>query len=371
MHVSQEASGMAARRFSILLVLATVSTSMGASYRTQNFVIEAPTPEIAQQVGQYAEHYRKEKAMQWLGQEMAPWAQACPVYVKITHGGAGGATSFVYSQGQVMGQQMEISGSLDRLLNSVLPHEVTHTVFAYYFRRPVPRWADEGGSVLSEDDAERDRHDVLVRQILNTPGREIPLRRLFQLTEYPDDVMSLYAEGFSVSSFLVGNKDRATFLAFVNSATREGWDSASKRYYGYENVDALERAWHQHLIATKRQPAQYARNPGPTESEQPNRMVVRLTAPPVPPLQENPSSSMIIRGQAPEGDWNRDGWSRPRSTPEGRPTSMQNQYRSEPFPPPSGAVMLGMPQALPQPTGTAVQLGVPTAMPAPISGYQR
>ncbi len=50
---------------------------------------------------------------------------------------------------------MNIEGPLDRLLSSVLPHEITHTVFAHYFRTPVPRWADEGGSVLSEDDLER------------------------------------------------------------------------------------------------------------------------------------------------------------------------------------------------------------------------
>ena len=43
-------------------------------------------------------------------------------------------------------------GPASALKNSVLPHEVTHTVFAHHFRQPVPRWADEGGSVYSEDD---------------------------------------------------------------------------------------------------------------------------------------------------------------------------------------------------------------------------
>ncbi len=154
-------------------------------YRTPNFVVEAPTPEIAQQVGQYAEHYRKEKAMQWLGQEMPQWPEPCPLHVTVTMNGSGGATSFAFDHGHILGQDMHIEGSLDRLLASVLPHEVTHTVFAYYFRQPVPRWADEGGAVLSEDDIERNRHDQLVRQILNTPGRAIPLRRLFSLTQVP------------------------------------------------------------------------------------------------------------------------------------------------------------------------------------------
>src|SRR5262249_56886909 len=102
----------------------------------------------------------------------------------------------------------------------VLPHEVTHTVLAHSFRPPVPRWADEGGSVLSEDDQERQRHDMLVRQILNTPGRAIPLRRLFALTQYPRDVMVLYAEGYSVTNFLVSRSSRPPFLTFLAHGMR-------------------------------------------------------------------------------------------------------------------------------------------------------
>src|SRR5207248_2922395 len=139
--------------------------------------------------------------------EMPPWSQPCPLKATVTMGGSGGATSFAFDNGQVLGQRMHIEGTLDRLLASVLPHEVTHTVFAFHFRQPVPRWADEGGSVLSEDEQERRRHDLLVRRIIND-GRLIPLRRLFALREYPSDVMALYAEGFSVSEFLVSRSSR-------------------------------------------------------------------------------------------------------------------------------------------------------------------
>ena len=215
-------------RPSVALVLVGAYFSMGAGFRTQNFVVEAPTAQIAQQVGQYAEHYRREKALQWLGQEMPPWPEPCPLHVTVTMSGAGGATSFAFDRGRILSMEMNIEGPLDRLLSSVLPHEVTHTVFAHYYRTPVPRWADEGGSVLSEDDIERNRHDQLVRQILNSPGRAIPLRRLFSLTQYPRDVMVLYAEGYSVTSFLVGQSSRSQFLAFVAQGMRGDWDGAAK-----------------------------------------------------------------------------------------------------------------------------------------------
>src|SRR5438105_1516135 len=121
---------------------------MGAASRTPNFVVEAGNAQVAELVGKWAEYYRKEKAMQWLGHEMPPWSEPCPLRVSVTTGGAGGATSFNFMGGQVW-QTMHIEGPLDRLIASVLPHEITHTVFAHHFRRPVPRWADEGGSVLS------------------------------------------------------------------------------------------------------------------------------------------------------------------------------------------------------------------------------
>ena len=58
--------------------------------------------------------------------------------------GAGGATSFVFDQGQLFGWQMTIQGSDERLMDWVLPHEITHMVFASHFGHPLPRWADEG-----------------------------------------------------------------------------------------------------------------------------------------------------------------------------------------------------------------------------------
>src|SRR6516162_2861272 len=154
---------------------------------------------------------------------MRPWGQPCPLRVTVTMNGSGGATTFAFDRGAILSIDMHIEGKADRLVASVLPHEVTHTVFAYYYREPVPRWADEGGSVLSEDDLERSRHDRLVREILNTPGRMIPLRRLFTLTQYPRDVMVLYAEGYSVTNYLVSISSRSAFLAFLAHGMRGDW----------------------------------------------------------------------------------------------------------------------------------------------------
>lgn len=349
---------MAPRRH-VFVLLAAVLASTGAAYPTQNFVVEAPTPELAQQFGQAAEQYRREKAIQWLGYEMPAWPERCPVHIKVTMGGAGGATQFSFDRGRVLGQYMNIEGTYDRLLVSVLPHEVTHTVFAYYFRCPVPRWADEGGAVLSEDDVEKNRHDMLCRHILNTPGRAIPLRRLFGLTHYPGDVMALYAQGFSVSEFLVGLSNRPTFLKFVAHGMQWGWDSAAVSYYHYRTVEELEQAWLTHLRETRRQPTQVAQNSTAGGALAPAQVVVRQTVPPVQPLPAMP----VYRGQAPSepGDYDRTNVSgRPGYLPEPDPTTAAApRYNGPPSPggpdrPPT--IRLGPPQSV-APTRAAPPAG--------------
>jgi hypothetical protein len=344
-------------------MLIGVLASLGASYPTTNFLVEAPTPQMAQQIGQAAEYYRKQKAIDWLGYEMPPWPERCPLRVHVTMGMPGGATSFAFDRGHVLGQRMDIEGPADRLLNSVLPHEVTHTVFAYRFRRPVPRWADEGGSVLSEDEVEKDRHDRLVRQILNTPGRRIPLRRLFSLHEYPGDVMVLYAEGFSVANFLVASSNRQTFLAFIEQGmSQNGWDYAVRAYYpSYQSVEQLEEAWLAHLRATKRMPIQLAQNQvAPVTADPAHRVTVRQTVPPL--ILPAP----VFRAQADqEGD-------RPESYPQGTPVARQGylpDYNGTPQPPAPAIPGGNVPQDGWQAPGAApyqppiVQLGPPRPIP--------
>jgi hypothetical protein len=341
-----------AARPSIVLVLAGALASLGAQYRTQNFLVEAPTPEIAQAAGQWAEHYRREKAMQWLGREMPPWPEPCPLRITVTMNGSGGATSFVFDRGQILEQNMHIEGTVDRLMKSVLPHEVTHTVFAHYFRQPVPRWADEGGSVLSEDDLERGRHDRLVREVLNT-GRSIPLRRLFTLTQYPRDVMVLYAEGYSVTNFLVGLSSRPQFLNFIAQGMRGDWDAAVRTYYHYNSVEELEAAWLQHLRNTKQQPPALLASRG-AEGDAAHRVMVRQTVPPVQPLTDDPPRPVLgapeptYRGQIPgeqEAALNAPSTTRPGYLPDIRPApAAQPSPAPPPLPPPPPAVRLQAPQ---------------------------
>jgi hypothetical protein len=203
--------------------------------------------------------------------------------------------------------------------------------------------------VLSEDEQERRRHDSLVRQILNSPGRAIPLRRLFSLTQYPRDVMVLYAEGFSVSNFLVGQSSRQEFLNFVADGMRQGWDRAVQAHYRYRSVEELEQAWVSHLGDSRGAPAALASAAGAGRTSAPpaSRGVVRQTLPPAAPVLGAPRPA-VVRGVSAEEGVTRPGDDR-WATPSAAPPSEQ----------PASAVRLGAPRPVPpagswsRPTGSA------------------
>src|SRR5207237_9809860 len=147
---------------------------------------------------------------------------------------------------------------------------------------------------------------LIVLQFINS-HRAIPLSLLFALTQYPSDVGSLYAEGYSVAEFLVDTSNRKTFLDFVAHGMQYGWDGAAQSYYHFANVNQLEQAWIDSLRKPKRQPAPtlIAKNTN-TPAEAANRVLVRLTAPPVQPLPDE--RSPIFRAHAPDMEHGA-GWS--------------------------------------------------------------
>jgi hypothetical protein len=217
---------------------------LGAGTRTANFVIDAPTPELAEEIGQAAERYRHDLAITWIGSPMPNWTRPCPIHADVAPNlGAGGATSFVFDRGEVFDWDMKIQGSEERILDSVLPHEVTHTIFASYFRRPLPRWADEGACTTVEHVSERNKQQVMLVNFLRT-DHGIAFDKLFAMKEYPHDVLPLYSEGYSLARYLIEQSGRQKFLEFVGEGMKnENWPAATQKYYGYSSLQALQDEW--------------------------------------------------------------------------------------------------------------------------------
>ncbi len=217
-----------------------------AGYKTRNFTVSAPSPELAKEIGDAAEAWRRQLSIEWLGKEMPPWSRPCPINVKLASG-AGGATSFVFDrvngQPEVFGWKMNIQGSRERLLDSVLPHEITHTIFASHFRQPLPRWADEGACTTVEHRSEIAKQERNLIQFLKN-GRGIPFKQMFAMKEYPSDVMPLYAQGHSTAQWLIESRGREAFLAFLADGMRdENWQRAVHQHYDFGDLLTMQNAW--------------------------------------------------------------------------------------------------------------------------------
>jgi hypothetical protein len=138
---------------------------------------------------------------------------------------------------------MVIQGSRERILDSVLPHEVTHTIFATHFGCPLPRWADEGACTTVEHEQERRKQEQWLLRFLKTE-RGIPFNRMFAMTEYPGDILPLYSQGYSLARFLIAQGGRPKFIHFVGQGLNTGnWPAAVRQSYGYESLGKLQLTW--------------------------------------------------------------------------------------------------------------------------------
>lgn len=244
------ASGRPAMRGALVLFVVAVvsvgaaSAALAAGARTTNFIVQAPTRALAEEIGRSAEQWRKELAIEWLGKEMPPWSKPCPIQASVSPQlGAGGETSFVFDRGEVFGWTMKVQGSRERVLDSVLPHEITHTIFASHFRQPLPRWADEGACTTVEHASEVGKQERMLIRFLKT-GKGIPFDRMFAMKEYPRDVMPLYSQGHSVTTFLIERRGKREFLEFLaDGMADERWVDAVRDHYGHETLFDLQSQW--------------------------------------------------------------------------------------------------------------------------------
>lgn len=219
---------------------------LGANYRTENFLVTAPTAELARQIGDAAEMYRRDLAIEWLGRQLPAWDERCPIRAEVHDRlPAGGQTSFYFVAGRPRGWQMILQGSRERVLDSVLPHEITHTIFATHFGRPLPRWADEGACTTVEHPSERAKQEKwLVEFLSSRPSRGIPFNVMFQMRDYPSDILPLYSQGYALAEFLIAQGGKQKFVKYLESGMKsENWTQTTLQHYGYPSLSALQVAW--------------------------------------------------------------------------------------------------------------------------------
>ena len=230
--------------------------------QSENFIVLCRDPQLATQVSQEAERLRRDLAIHWLGEELPPWSRRCPI--QVTSGpklGAGGETRFTLYSGNVGDWQMSVQGTPERILDSVLPHEITHTILASHFAPlnvHVPRWADEGACTTVEHDSEQNKHKKMLVDFMRS-GRAMPFNRMFTLKDYPDDILPLYAQGHSVVEFLIAQSGPKEFVNFLHQGMQSrSWEAAVRDHYGYQTLGKLQIQWNAWIAAGRGEVGQFA-----------------------------------------------------------------------------------------------------------------
>ncbi len=226
--------------------------------RTPNFIIQTNNPQLAGKFACALEYYRCKEAIEWIGQPLGAtqnnprgrdWTHPAVVTINVGPNiGNGGATTFIFDRGEVSGWRMTLQGDEYGLLVSTIPHEVQHMISATNFRKPILRWIDEGISTSTENCDEKDKHRKMLIQFLRT-NRGISFNQLFAMTEYPRDIMPLYAQGWSLTEYLLiqgggGCTSKRKLYDFLGEGlnTRD-WNSALKKYYNINNIGELQNKW--------------------------------------------------------------------------------------------------------------------------------
>ena len=150
-----------------VMMIGTFGNVEAAVYRTPNFVVNAPTKEFAEEVGKAGRVLSRRTGCRVVRKETAKMVSPPVQYLfgwdRLEQVGA---TSFQFDpRRSVLGWKMNVQGTEQRILDSVIPHEVSHTIFASYFRRPLPRWADEGAATIIEHESERMRQMQTLKQV--------------------------------------------------------------------------------------------------------------------------------------------------------------------------------------------------------------
>ncbi len=235
-------------------------------YVTPNFQIFHNDEALARKVAAKAEATRLAAIRRWTGAEpRGKWTPVCDIYLYPTAEifsaetqqppESPGFSTAGLSGGRVTARIVKLRADATKILEAVLPHEVTHIVLADLFpSQQIPRWADEGMAVLSEPESE---------QGLRANDLAGPLEKdvLFELdvlmtSDYPGGShwALYYAQSVSLTRYLVGLDSAPKFAAFVKKSQTAGLDVALEDAYGIKGTADLEARWKAHA----RQAAQTA-----------------------------------------------------------------------------------------------------------------
>ncbi|HET6573338.1 MAG TPA: POTRA domain-containing protein, partial [Fimbriiglobus sp.] len=203
--------------------------------------VTGPNPVVVRAVANEAAYLRRALAVKWLGM---PLPSDHRQTITISFGGPdhGNDAKVPFLEGKPGYSTLAIDyRGLEGFLEKDLPKMMTHYVLAEHFNKPIPRWAADGMAIQEMPEREQAVYDSHCREILSA-GQAVPLTTLFPLKMYKQGV-SIETQGHSVIRFLVATNGHQAVIEFIERGMRDEWDKPAKGVYGFDDVNALQKAW--------------------------------------------------------------------------------------------------------------------------------
>jgi hypothetical protein len=166
---------------------------------TTNFrIFHKHDKKTVEQVAGVVERSRISAYAKWVGGEDEDWKPKCYLFLDNTEGGAAkllhGARGYAKRGGLGFSTRryVRVRAKDAGLLESVLPHEITHAVlFGEFGEQDAPPWAHEGMAGLAQTGADQQQFtDTLVRA--RRKGELFFVGKLMEMEDYPDEDVALY-----------------------------------------------------------------------------------------------------------------------------------------------------------------------------------
>ncbi len=227
--------------------LALASAAQGAGFaQSVNGNVLAPDQVTAEAVLAKAEEFRRQVALEWLGEELPDGAGPVAIHVQFSATEDTGLILTMDSP-QRKFHRIWLITSRQRALGSTLHHEMVHAVLATRFPGLLPAWTDEGIAGAKDDPQRVALRRQVVEQFAQA-GTWPPLQTLFAAKEINVNDEAAYSAASSVTEFLLTCGDRPTLFRFATAGREVGWDRAIQDHYGFRSVADLQAAWQRWVL---------------------------------------------------------------------------------------------------------------------------
>ena len=246
---------------------ATESTSGFAS--SDNFVVYAPTQELADEVLKKSEQLRTKLARAWLDKELTPGVGAAMIHIILSQKEDRGFT-WPKDHPAKRYHSVTIKSSREKALGVTLAHELTHVILATEFQNKLPRWADEGAASYQDETSLQSRRRETLTEFAKS-AQWPSLESVLQQEGVSTEEHRFFTVANSLTAFLLEQDEPRVFFEFALDGQEKGWESAARKHYEFRSLKEMEARWREWSTKPSRQSDLRQITIGRTDSPQSGR----------------------------------------------------------------------------------------------------